>query len=157
MTAKRAGLYRPNVGLMLIGPQRRVFVGHRPRMPDGMAWQMPQGGIDKGERPIEAACRELGEEVGTTKALFLRESRDWFTYDVPSAVAPAYWKGKWRGQRQKWFALAFTGKDDDVDITVHGDEFDAWKWVPARELVELIVDFKRPVYEAVVKEFADLL
>jgi putative (di)nucleoside polyphosphate hydrolase len=157
MSAARPGLYRPNVGLMLIGPERRVFVGHRPRMPDDMAWQMPQGGIDEGETPIEAACRELGEEVGTTKALLLRESRDWLSYDVPSVAAPAYWKGKWRGQRQKWFALAFTGKDDDIDIVAHGEEFDAWKWVPARELVELIVDFKRPVYQAVVKEFADLL
>jgi len=157
MSAARPGLYRPNVGLMLIGPERRVFVGHRPRMPDDLAWQMPQGGIDKGETPIEAACRELGEEVGTTKALLLRESREWWSYDVPSAVAPVYWKGKWRGQRQKWFALAFTGKDDDIDITAHGDEFDDWKWAPAGELVELIVAFKRPVYEAIVKEFADLL
>jgi putative (di)nucleoside polyphosphate hydrolase len=157
MTAARLTLYRPNVGLMLIGPERRVFVGHRPRMPNDMAWQMPQGGIDRGETPIEAACRELGEEVGTTKALLLRESRDWFSYDVPSAVAPAYWKGKWRGQRQKWFALAFTGKEDDIDITAHGDEFDAWKWMPAHELLEQIVEFKRPVYQAVVKEFADLL
>jgi putative (di)nucleoside polyphosphate hydrolase len=157
MKAARLELYRPNVGLMLIGPERRVFVGHRPRMPGDMAWQMPQGGIDKGETPIEAACRELGEEVGTTKALLLRECRDWLSYDVPSAVAPGHWKGRWRGQRQKWFALAFTGTDRDIDITAHGDEFDAWKWMPARELVELIVDFKRPVYEAVVKEFADLL
>ena len=142
---------------MLIGPQRHVFVGHRPGMATDMAWQMPQGGIDKGETPIEAACRELAEEVGTTKALLLRESREWLSYDVPSAAAPAYWKGKWRGQRQKWFALAFTGTDRDIDIAAHGDEFDDWKWVPAPELIGLIVDFKRPVYEAVLKEFADLL
>jgi len=157
MTAGRTDFYRPNVGLMLIGPDRRVFVGHRPGMPRNMAWQMPQGGIDDGETPIEAACRELAEEVGTTKALLLRQSRDWLHYDVPSGAAPAYWKGRWRGQRQKWFALAFTGRDDDVDIAAHGDEFDAWKWVPAPDLAGLIVDFKRPVYEAVVREFADLL
>lgn len=157
MSAGRLELYRPNVGLMLIGPQRRVFVGHRPGMPSDLAWQMPQGGIDRGETPIEAACRELDEEVGTTSALLLRESRDWLQYDVPTAVAPAYWKGKWRGQRQKWFALAFTGREEDIDIAAHGDEFDAWKWVPPRDLVELIVPFKRPVYEAVMKEFADLL
>ena len=149
--------YRPNVGLMLIGPQRLVFVGHRPRMPGELAWQMPQGGIDKGETPLEAAFRELGEEVGTTKALLLRESRDWLQYDVPADVAPIWWKGKWRGQAQKWFALGFTGTDADIDIAAHGDEFDAWKWVSAGELLELIVPFKREVYRTVLKEFADLI
>ena len=157
MTADLISLYRPNVGLMLIAGDRRVFVGHRPGTPADMAWQMPQGGIDKGETPVEAACRELGEEVGTTKALLLRESRDWIRYDVPAKVAPGYWKGRWRGQTQKWFALAFTGRDSDIDITAHGDEFDAWKWVPAQELVQLIVPFKRPVYETVLAEFADLV
>jgi len=157
MTIAPDPLYRPNVGLMLIAADRRVFVGHRPNMPAGQAWQMPQGGIDKGETPVEAACRELGEEVGTTRALLLRESRDWIRYDVPSKVAPGYWKGRWRGQAQKWFALAFTGRDADIDIAAHGDEFDAWKWVPARELPGLIVPFKRAVYEAVLAEFADLV
>ena len=157
MKAALPKFYRPNVGLMLIAPDRRVFVGHRPRTPQDMAWQMPQGGIDAGETPIEAACRELGEEVGTTKALLLRESRDWISYDVPADKAPVYWKGKWRGQTQKWFALAFTGRDDDIDIAAHGDEFDAWKWVPARELPNMVVPFKRAVYDAVLTEFADLV
>jgi len=116
--------YRPNVGLMLIAPDRRIFVGHRPRMSPDMAWQMPQGGIDDGESPIEAACRELGEEVGT----------------------------------QKWFALAFTGRDQDIDLAAHEEEeFDAWRWATAREVLDLIVPFKRAVYEAVLKEFADLV
>ncbi|MFO1087313.1 MAG: RNA pyrophosphohydrolase [Reyranellaceae bacterium] len=150
-------LYRPNVGLMLIAADRRVFVGRRSGMPPGQAWQMPQGGIDKGETPVEAACRELGEEVGTTKALLLRESRDWFRYDVPGKAAPGYWKGRWRGQTQKWFALAFTGRDEDIDIAAHGDEFDAWKWVSAHELPALIVPFKRAIYKAVLVEFADLV
>ena len=149
--------YRPNVGLMLIGPERRVFVGHRPRMPAELAWQMPQGGIDKGETPVEAACRELGEEVGTTNAVLLREGAGWLQYDVPAAAAPAHWQGKWRGQSQKWFALGFTGRDADIDITAHGDEFDAWKWLPAGELLDLIVPFKRDVYRAVLTEFADLV
>ena len=100
--------YRPNVGLMLIGAERRIFVGRRLNQPD--AWQMPQGGVDKGETPVEAACRELREEVGTAKALLLRETRDWVTYDVPAELRPPYWKGRWRGQAQKWFALAFTGQ-----------------------------------------------
>ena len=147
--------YRANVGLMLIGPGRRVFVGRRLNQPD--AWQMPQGGVDKGETPVEAACRELGEEVGTTEALLLRETRDWVTYDVPVAMHPPHWKGRWRGQAQKWFALAFTGRDSDIDLATHHQEFDAWRWVSAGELIEGIVPWKRPVYEAVVKEFADLL
>lgn len=150
-----AEFYRPNVGLMLIGAGRQVFVGRRLNQPD--AWQMPQGGVDKGETPVEAALRELGEEVGTTKALLLRESRDWVTYDVPPAMQPSHWNGRWRGQAQKWFALGFTGTDADIDLAAHHQEFDAWRWATARELTELIVPWKRPVYEAVVKEFADLL
>ena len=150
--------YRPNVGLMLIAADRRIFVGHRPGMAPDMAWQMPQGGIDDGESPIEAACRELGEEVGTTKALLLRESRDWITYDVPADIAPVHWKGRWKGQTQKWFALAFTGRDQDIDLAAHEEEeFDAWRWATAREVLDLIVPFKRAVYEAVLKEFADLV
>jgi putative (di)nucleoside polyphosphate hydrolase len=146
---------------MLISAERRIFVGRRTAMPAGTGWQMPQGGIDRGESPIEAACRELGEEVGTSKALLLRESRDWITYDVPPDRQPAHWRGRWRGQAQKWFALAFTGRDGDIDLAAHhdphGPEFDAWKWVTRRELLELVVPFKRPVYEAVSGEFADLL
>ena len=95
--------------------------------------------------------------VGTTKALLLRESRDWLTYDVPEAMQPAHWKGRWCGQAQKWFALGFTGHDSDIDLAAHHQEFDAWRWAPARELSELIVPWKRPVYDAVLKEFADLV
>ena len=147
--------YRPNVGLMLIAPDRRIFVGRRANQPD--AWQMPQGGIDRGETLLEAACRELAEEVGTAKALMLRESRTWITYDVPTAAQPTHWHGRWRGQAQKWFALAFTGTDADIDIAAHEPEFDAWKWVSARDLSSLIVPFKRAVYDAVLAEFADLV
>jgi len=155
MIASRPEFYRPNVGLMLIAPDRRVFVGRRANQPD--AWQMPQGGVDKGETPVEAAYRELREEVGTTKALLLRESTKWLAYDVPEERRPPYWKGRWRGQAQKWFALAFTGTDTDIDIEAHDREFDAWQWVSARELPSLIVPFKRAVYEVVLKEFADLV
>jgi len=114
MTPGRPEFYRRNVGLMLIAADRRIFVGRRAKQPD--AWQMPQGGIDEGETAVEAACRELWEEVGTTKALLLRESAKWITYDVPEALRPAHWKGRWHGQAQKWFALAFTGRDADIDI-----------------------------------------
>ena len=142
---------------MLIAADRRIFVGRRTGTPEGEAWQMPQGGIDKGEAAVEAACRELAEEVGTTRALLLRESRDWVSYTVPKKLRPAHWKGRWHGQAQKWFALGFTGADADIDLDAHQREFDAWKWVTARDLVELIVPFKRPIYDAVVKEFADLI
>ena len=140
---------------MLIAPDRRIFVGRRARQPD--AWQMPQGGIDQGETAVEAACRELWEEVGTTKALLLRESETWLTYDVPEADRPAHWKGRWHGQSQKWFALAFIGRDADIDIEAHDREFDAWQWLAASDMLERIVPFKRAVYEAVLKEFADLV
>ena len=126
-------------------------------MPEAEAWQMPQGGIDKSETPVEAACRELAEEVGTARALLLRETVDWISYTVPERLRPAHWKGRWHGQAQKWFALAFTGTDADIDLAAHEREFDAWKWVSASELIELIVPFKKPIYEAVVREFADLL
>ena len=155
MTAGVPEFYRPNVGLMLIGPGRRLFVGRRLNQPD--AWQMPQGGVDKGETPVEAAFRELREEVGTAHALLLRQTRDWITYDVPEPLQPPHWKGRWRGQAQKWFALAFTGRDSEIDLTAHDQEFEEWRWTAATELPALIVVWKRPVYEAVLKEFADLV
>ena len=108
-----------------------------------------------GETPVEAACRELAEEVGTTHALLVRESNEWLIYDVPEELRPQHWKDRWRGQAQKWFALAFTGQDSDIDIESHDREFDAWKWAPAGDLVQQIVPFKRSTYEAVLKEFAD--
>lgn len=155
MMTGRPEEYRKNVGLMLIAPDRRVFVGCRTNQPD--AWQMPQGGIDDGESAIEAACRELHEEVGTTKALVLRESARWICYEVPEERRPPYWKGRWRGQAQKWFALAFTGSDADIDIHAHDKEFESWRWIDARELSGLIVPFKRAVYAAVFEEFSDLI
>jgi putative (di)nucleoside polyphosphate hydrolase len=155
LIAGRPEFYRRNVGLMLIAPDRRLFVGRRANQSD--AWQMPQGGLDRGEAPVEAACRELWEEVGTTRALLLRESAKWLTYDVPEAQRPAHWKGRWRGQAQKWFALAFTGRDSDIDIAAHDREFDAWQWLTPADMLVRIVAFKRPVYEAALEEFRDLV
>ena len=150
--------YRPGVGIVLLNRDGLVFVGRRADMPAGIAaWQMPQGGIDPGETPREAALRELGEEVGTDKATILAESAGWLTYDLPEELRQKLWRGRWRGQSQKWFALAFTGRDTDIDIAAHGEEFDAWKWVSAGELPDLIVPFKREVYRMVLKEFADLI
>lgn len=155
MASGRPEFYRRNVGLMLIGPGRRIFVGRRARQPN--AWQMPQGGIDDDESPVEAACRELWEEVGTTKALLLRESEKWLAYDVPEKMRPAHWKGRWHGQAQRWFALGFTGRDADIDIAAHDHEFDSWRWLGPQEMLDCIVPFKRSVYEAVLTEFGDLV
>jgi len=148
--------YRPNVGMMLIGPDRRVFVGQRldTRMD---AWQMPQGGIDRGETPERAALRELAEEIGTAKEKLLRMSADWFAYDLPTELARTMWKGRYRGQAQKWAALRFTGVDDDIRLDTAHPEFRSWRWARASELPSLIVPFKRDVYSAVVREFADLV
>jgi len=157
--------YRPAVGIMLINRDGSVFVGRRIDMPAGLAaWQMPQGGIDPGETPRQAALRELKEEVGTDKAEILGESRGWLHYDVPEELWVQFggmWGGRYRGQRQKWFAARFTGKDAEINVAKpggggHKAEFVTWRWEPMKNLPDLIVPFKRPVYERVVKEFASL-
>jgi putative (di)nucleoside polyphosphate hydrolase len=149
--------YRPAVGIMLLNREGNVFVGRRIDMPAGLAaWQMPQGGIDPGETPREAAIRELKEETGIDKAEILGESRGWLHYDVPTEIAGRLWGGRYRGQRQKWFAMRFTGEDCDIDpaATEH-PEFDAWEWVPPDQLAELIVPFKRALYLDVLAEFRE--
>lgn len=147
--------YRPCVGIMLINPAGLVFVGQRI---DNLveAWQMPQGGIDDGEDPQTAAMRELGEEIGTEKAEIIAESTDWLTYDLPAELVPKVWKGRYRGQRQKWYAMRFLGTDADIDIETKHPEFGSWRWVEHQALPDLIVPFKRTLYEAVVAEFAPL-
>lgn len=147
--------YRRNVGIMLLNADGLAWVGRRPNMPD--TWQMPQGGIDPGETPKDAALRELGEELGTAKALFLCENSGWLTYDLPTDLASTIWQGKWRGQTQRWFALRFTGTDSDIDIATKHPEFDAWRWVNRTDLPGLVVSFKRAVYEAVLEEFEPTL
>ncbi|MGH6912485.1 MAG: RNA pyrophosphohydrolase, partial [Geminicoccales bacterium] len=124
-------------------------------LPD--AWQMPQGGIDPGETPLEAAWREMREEIGTDRADLLAESRFWYAYDLPPDLVPSFWGGRYRGQSQKWFAFRFTGTDDDIDLTSENPEFARWEWATAAEILRRIVGFKRPVYEAVMQEFAHLL
>ena len=155
MTDRRP--YRNGVGIMLINDRREVWVGRRDGMADD-AWQMPQGGIDAGETPRAAALRELAEETGTDKAEIIAESGDWLSYELPPEVAARVWQGRYRGQRQKWFALRFTGADADFDLeTHHQREFAAWRWMDSERLTRLIVAFKRPVYEAVIAEFRALL
>jgi putative (di)nucleoside polyphosphate hydrolase len=148
--------YRPGVGVVLLDPMNRVFVGRRIDIA-GDNWQMPQGGIDKGETPRQAAMRELKEEVGTDKAEIIAESTRWLSYEVPSDVTRRLWRGRYRGQRQKWFAMRFLGHDEEIDLRTHHPEFDAWKWVPPADLPRLIVPFKRQLYLDVLAEFDGIL
>jgi putative (di)nucleoside polyphosphate hydrolase len=144
--------YRPGVGIMLLNPSGNVFVGRRTDVPDG-AWQMPQGGVDPGEQPHDAAMRELKEEIGTDRAVLIAESKDWFTYELPAELLGIAWQGRYRGQRQKWFLMRFTGVDSDINLASGHPEFDAWKWLPTVDLPKLAVSFKRRLYTDLLQEF----
>jgi putative (di)nucleoside polyphosphate hydrolase len=145
--------YRSAVGVMLLSRTGEVFVARRIDMPMLPAWQMPQGGIDPGETPVQAALRELKEEIGTDKAEILGESSTWLKYDLPPELARGMWGGRYRGQRQKWFAMRFTGNDTDIDLATDHPEFDAWKWILPERLPEVIVPFKRQLYIDILAEF----
>ena len=154
--------YRPCVGVMLINRAGLVFIGRRIGGPehvdDTHSWQMPQGGVYAKEDPYKAALRELHEETNVRSVEKLAESKDWYAYDIPRAIVGQAWKGKYRGQTQKWYALRFTGSDSEIDIAHpaggHEPEFVDWRWEQMARLPELIVPFKREVYERVVQEFA---
>lgn len=150
--------YRKNVGVMLVNAEGGVFVGQRVDSQEP-AWQMPQGGIDKGEDAREAALRELEEETGVSPDLVTIEAETdgWIAYDLPLEIASRIWKGRFRGQKQKWYLMRFHGRDDQINIVVAHQEFSEWRWLPAGELVDNIVPFKREVYEQVVAAFADHL
>ncbi len=152
--------YRPCVGIMVINPDGRIWTGQRADMAGyaegpGQWWQMPQGGIDDGEDPQVAAMREVWEETGMRSLEILGETRDWLTYDLPPELIGIAWGGRFGGQKQKWFAMRFTGDETEIDIGPregHDIEFRAWKWSRLDELVSGIVPFKRDVYEKVVAE-----
>jgi putative (di)nucleoside polyphosphate hydrolase len=146
--------YRDCVGIMLINWRGHVLVARRADSAKP-AWQMPQGGIDWGETPRQAALRELEEEIGTAKAEIIAESRDWLSYDFPPEIARQRWGGRFCGQRQKWFLMRFTGCDAEIDLGSAHPEFDAFRWADPEELPRLIVAFKRQVYLAVLSEFRD--
>lgn len=150
--------YRRGVGVMLANSQGHVFVGQRIDN-DTPAWQMPQGGVDKGETPREAALRELWEETGVSGHLVTVEAktRDWLLYELPHDIVPHIWKGRYKGQKQKWFLLRFQGTDADIDIATDHPEFSKWRWLPPDQLVAQIVPFKRDVYARVLTEFEKLL
>lgn len=156
MTKKSDLPYRLGVGAVLLNADGQVFVAKRIDTP-GDAWQMPQGGIDKGEDPREAVMRELEEEIGTAQADVIAETSDWLTYDLPKDVRKKVWKGRYRGQKQKWYALRYRGSDSDIDLDAHKHpEFSEWQWVDMHRLVDLIVPFKRDLYQDIVDSFEHL-
>lgn len=147
--------YRPCVGAMVLNDRGEVFVGRRIKETgrNGHVWQMPQGGIDEGEEAEQAAYRELEEETAISSVKLLAESTGWLSYDLP-LEARGRWSGRYRGQTQKWFLFRFIGDENEVNLKAHEPaEFSEWKWVPLSRVAELVVPFKRPVYEALVDEF----
>jgi len=158
--------YRPCVGIALFNHAGRVWVGCRSDAQaegegSGSWWQMPQGGLDDGEDPYQAALRELHEETSVKSASLIREAPGWFAYDLPAELIPTSWGGRYRGQRQKWFALRFEGDESEIDVLQpgggkHPSEFSTWRWERLDRLPELIVPFKRQVYDQVAKAFADI-
>ena len=157
--------YRPCVGVVVLNRDGTVFIGRRIEGPEHIdaahSWQMPQGGIDPGEEPWSAALRELYEETNIRSVERLGEIGDWLTYDIPREIVGQAWKGKYRGQKQKWFALRFTGNESEIDLAnpawTHRPEFAAWRWEPMQNVPDLVVPFKRAVYERVVREFFGLV
>ena len=158
--------YRPCVGVMLVNRSGLVFTGRRANkalrehVAPGHEWQMPQGGIDEHEDPYAAAFRELYEETNVRSVELIAQAPQWLAYDLPEDIAKEAWRGRYRGQRQMWFALRFTGEDSEIDIFhpaggAHKPEFDAWKWTSIHDLPAMIIPFKRRVYEQIVSMFSD--
>ena len=148
--------YRPCVGIFLLNNDGLVFAGRRIDS-RAEAWQMPQGGIDAGESPLQACMREMREEIGTNTAELVSQHDEWLYYDIPLPLADRLWQGRYKGQKQKWMALRFTGDDADINIATEEPEFCEWKWLSPHDLVDLAVPFKRDVYQNVLAAFAPYL
>ena len=157
-------IYRPCVGIAVFNRDGLVFIGRRKNRrnlegaPAGYEWQMPQGGIEPGENPYQAAIRELAEETNVTSVSLIAEAPDWYTYDLPVDATKKSWRGRYQGQRQKWFALRFEGEEGEINVAAPSGgfrpEFETWRWERMERLAELIIPFKRSVYENVVRDFA---
>lgn len=147
--------YRPCAGIMIVNHDGLIFVGQRIDQKIE-AWQLPQGGIDEGEAPLAAAIREMGEETGIApdKVKLIAEAPGEYYYDLPEDLIGKAWKGKWRGQRMRWFLFRFLGEDADIDIATEHQEFSRWRWSTPHQLVDLAVPFKRQIYTQVIQAFA---
>jgi putative (di)nucleoside polyphosphate hydrolase len=148
--------YRQAVGAVVLNPDGLVLVGKRIDQTQE-AWQMPQGGIDDGEDARTALLRELEEEIGTRNVDILREHPDWLLYDLPAHLVGSVWKGKYRGQRLKWIAMRYLGRDSEINVATAHAEFSEWKWLKSTEVMRLVVPFKREIYAKALSAFDDLL
>ena len=145
--------YRLGVGLVIINKQAEIFTGRR--LDSTKAWQMPQGGIDNNEIPLEAAYREMCEETGIQKrkVTLLKQSKLWYRYDLPQEIQSKFWGGKFRGQSQKWFLFKFIGINSDINIETKDPEFSDWRWSKKNDMINSIVPFKKSLYQSVLKDF----
>lgn len=148
--------FRHGVGMMIINKQRHIFVGKRVES-KFEAWQMPQGGILTGETPSRAVFREMKEEIGSDAGNIIAETKKWYSYNIPDFLISKLWSGQFKGQKQKWFLVEFTGSDSDINVDTETPEFREWRWVPVDEILDIIVPFKKRLYSAVLKEFEHLL
>jgi putative (di)nucleoside polyphosphate hydrolase len=160
MTRSDSLAFRLGVGIMLVNADKKVFVGRRidqTRQKENdiisKVWQMPQGGIDSGEHLEEALWREMDEEIGCSKGEIIAESKEWYSYDLPLDLQIRLWGGRFQGQKQKWFLVKFLGEEKDINLNTHYPEFSSWKWVDCDELVNIIVPFKKELYEKIIGEF----
>jgi len=149
--------YRLGVGLMIINKSKKIFVAKRIDSKTPFSWQMPQGGIDIGETPSKAAMREMEEEIGCGYGQILAETKHWYCYDLPPRLIHKMWDGQYKGQKQKWFLVRFTGEDKDINLQTEKPEFEKWKWVRHSQLMNIVIPFKKHLYQAVLNEFIHFL
>ena len=147
--------YRKGVGMMVFNDDKKIFVGKR--IDNQKAWQMPQGGVDENEDCFSAARRELYEETGIQSIRVIEKSKEKYTYDLPEYLLGKIWKGKYKGQRQRWFLIKFLGPDSEINLNQKYPEFNEWKWVDIDELPKIIVPFKKKLYLSIIKEFYDFI